>query len=191
MKKLLNLFIQAILISSFSFSVSSCFNPLTRNSSDNGKREPPIVIKNIKYYQDLIKETKIHAANCKEWIAQVKEDWKNDKDGNTSDEDYQQLLDQISVGLYTYQSEINEYQYQILLLEKKGEKFTFAQILQGIEILTEKITNLEKTLMLQEKYPNDYPESELKKNKNTLKEAQEIRKILLKLKEENENKWSN
>lgn len=186
MRKLLKLLVPFILLTSFTLTVTGCYNPLVRNSNDDsGHWKPPASkVKDIKYYQELIEKTKIDVANCQEWIKEIKENWENDQH-------YQMMIDQISAGLYTYQSEINEYQYQILLLEKGEDEFSSEQILQGIEILTEKITNLEQALKIEEKYPNDYPESELIKNRNSLKEAKEIKKMFLKLKEENEKEWEN
>lgn len=186
MKKFLALLIQLVLISSFSFPVVACFNPLT--GGDIGKPiQPDPIIKDVEYYQELIKKNEKYLADCKQWIEDIKEDWKNDEDGNMSDEKYQLELDQATVELFLYQAEINEYQYQILLLEKQEEKFTFAQILQGLAIMTKKISNLEQELELQEKYPKDYPEKTIKKTKDALKEAVEIKEFFLKLKEEEEN----
>ncbi|MDQ7983021.1 MAG: hypothetical protein REH79_02220 [Spiroplasma sp.] len=192
MKKLLSLFMQTIFISSFSFSISACYNPFsntgnTGNGGDNGETKPPIT-KDIEYYQKLIDQTQIDVNNCREWLDQIEEDWANDK---ITEDDYNLLFDEVSAGLYTYQSEINEYQYQILLLEKKDDKFTLEQIIKGLTIITEKITNLKQALILEIKHPNDYPETEIEKLKNALKEALEIEQILLKLKEEEENKCDN
>lgn len=186
MRKLLNLLVP-LLLTSFTLTVTGCYNPLARNNDNDNSdcwKPPASKVKDIKYYQELIEKTKIDIANCHQLIKEIEDNWKNDQN-------YQMMIDQISAGLYIYQSEINEYQYQILLLEKRNNEFSSEQILQGIEILTEKITNLEQALKIEEKYPNDYPESELIKNRNSIKQAEEIKKMFLKLKEENEKEWKN
>lgn len=188
MKKILSLLIQVALISNLSFSVIACYNPFTKNGDLETPNPTNPIIKDIPYYQKLIKETERYINDCKQELEDIKNEQKNDKEGNISDEEYQLEFDQVSVELYLYQSDINEYQYQILLLEKKDQKFTVKQILQGLATATEKIINLEQALKLKEKYQADYPEKEIKKLKDDIKKTIEIKEMFLKLKEEEDNK---
>jgi len=96
------------------------------------------------------------------------------------------MIDLVSIDLYTNQDQINEYQYQILLLNKKDDKFTSKQVCQGIDIFKEKIKNLQELLKIKEKYPDDYPESTLKDIKTKIEEATEIKEFFENLKAEGE-----
>lgn len=193
MKKLLSLFAQTMLISGFGLSVIACHNPLAdngdNNDNNNDDNDPettpsPPPIKNIKYYETLINEKQKAVDTYKQAIKEIQEQWDKNDNEKIPDESFQAMIDRVSIDLYTNQIQINEYQYQILLLNKKDGKFTSDQVSQGIDIFTEKIENLEELLKIEEKYPDDYPEATLKDIKTSIKEAKEIKEIFEKLKEE-------
>lgn len=189
MKKLLSLITQTILISGFEFSISACHNPFIDHRDDNNNPEitpVPIPTKDIKYYETLIKEKEKEVATSKQAIKEIQDQWDKNEDENISDEAFKALIALISIDLYTNQEQINEYQYQILLLNKIDDKFTSSQIDQGINIFTEKIKNLQELLKIKTKYPEDYSEATLKKIKTKIKEATKIKEYFENLKAEGE-----
>lgn len=181
MKKLLTLIAQAMLVSGLVTSVTACHNPLAGGDGGNVKPpEPPI--KDISYYQSLIKEQEQYIVDCDQMLQEIKDN----KDGYDDEADYQSALDEVSAEQFSYKSLINEYQYQILLLEKEHDKFTPDQVLQGIIIFTEKSFNLAQELKLKEKYPDYYSLQELQIIKNNIKAGKEILKIFEDLRKEQE-----
>ncbi len=190
MKKLLSLFAQTILISSSGFSVIACYNPLTDNDGNNDHnpeaRPLPPPTKDINYYETLINEKQKTIDTYKQAIKEIQEEWDKNENEDINDEAFQAMIDLVSIDLYTNQDQINEYQYQILLLNKKDDKFTSNQVDQGINIFKEKIKNLQELLKIKEKYPDDYPESTLKDIKTNINKAKEIKESFEKLKNEEE-----
>lgn len=189
MKKILNLFAQTILISGFGLSVIACYNPLADNHGDNNNPEiipSPPPTKDIKYYETLINEKQKAVATYQQSIKEIQEEWDKNENEDISDEAFQIMIDLVSIDLYTNEDQINEYQYQILLLNKKDDEFTSKQVCQGIDIFKEKIKNLQELLKIKEKYPDDYPESTLKDIKTKIEEAREIKEFFENLKAEGE-----
>lgn len=188
MRKLLSLFAQTILISSFGFSIIACYNPLANNGGNNDNDQeitpPPPPTKDIKYYETLINEKQKAVNIYNQSIKEIQEEWDKNENENIPDEAFQAMIDRISIDLYTNQEQINEYQYQILLLNKKDNKFTSNQVSQGINIFKEKIKNLKELLKIKEKYSDDYPKSTLEDIKTSINEAKEKQEFFEKLKEE-------
>lgn len=179
MKKFLSLLVQGFLVTSVSFSTIACTNHLSGGSSEESKPPDPI-ISNIKYYQEKIKVNQTYIADCNEMLAEIKDN----KDGYENERDYQSALDEVTAESFQLKSEINEWQYQILLLEKVDKTFSPKQILQGIVIFTNKLANLQKELQLKEKYPEYYSKLELKVIEDKIIEAKALLAMFNSLKEE-------
>lgn len=181
MKKLFSLIVQTTLVSGLTLMTIACHNPLI-NSGSGGEIKPPTPpIKDVDYFQNLIKETAGYIKECFTMLAEIqasKKDYQNEQD-------YQSALDEVTAEQYSYQSLVNEYQYQILLLAKQNNKFTPEQIIQGITIFTAKIGNLEQELKLKVKYPDYYSKQELQVIKATIVDSRTTLKMFEKLKEEN------
>lgn len=179
MRKIFNLLSQVLLVGGFGLVPVACHNPLG-TGSDGAIKPPDPPVKDVTYYQKLITEIRNDIDDLQLMI----EDVRSSKDDYQDEREYQNDLDELSAEIYWYKALINEYQYQILLLEKK-DKFSPEQVLQGVTIFTEKIFNLEQELKLRQNfYPTSAPESELAAIKNNIKASSEILRMFEKLKGE-------
>jgi len=182
MKKIISLIVQAILISNLALTAIACRNFLV-GGSGGSVETPELPTKDIAYYQDLIVQNNNDIADCDEMLKEIKDN----RDGYDNQKDYQSALDEVTAEKFQLKAEINEYQYQILLLEKQQDKFTLDQIIQAITIFTERSTNLEQELKLKEKYTFYYPEAELQVIRNEITAARNMLKIFEDLEEDEEN----
>ncbi|MGL5268515.1 MAG: hypothetical protein ACRC8P_01970 [Spiroplasma sp.] len=175
MKKSLSLVIPAFLISSVSFFTIACQNPLI-GSSNRGTILLNPVVRDAKYYQEKIKQNQEYIVDCNKMLEEIKES------ENIYDDDFivQSSIDEVSTQKYAYQSEINEYQYQILLLAKSVR---YSSTKQFLLVVAEKIDNLNQELKLKEKYPEYYRESELEIIKDAIEAAKKL-VMFIKLEEE-------
>lgn len=182
MKRILALVGQIALVGVLILSTFGCCNFLAddKNSATDSQ---DVIVRDIAYYQTLIKVTEAYINDCQDILNEIQAN----QDCYHDEKEFQSALDEVIAQRYVYQSEVNQYQYHILLLESNDGQFSFEQILQGINIFTSKITNLEQQLWLKEKYSDYYSKEELQVIRYDIKRANEILAIFLKLKENQEN----
>ncbi|WP_342262487.1 MULTISPECIES: hypothetical protein [unclassified Spiroplasma] len=164
MKKLLSLLSIFLLSCGSTMPLISC-----GNIANNKPHLPPSktkrpIIKDIFYYEKLKQEI---TAEIKEYDEVIKE-IKNSKNDYESEKDYQIELNQTQAEQFIKISEINDYEYQILLCQKENE-FTDEQKQQGIKLLEKQINNLNSALNLLSEIKNsDFDQKDLEKIKTNI-----------------------
>lgn len=182
MKKVINLIAQAMLISNLTLMTIACRNVLV-GGSGGSVETPELPTKDIAYYQGLITQDNNDITDCDEMLTEIKDN----RDGYLDQADYQSALDEVTAEQFRLKAEVNEYQYQILLLEKQQDKFTLDQIIQGLTFLSYKKSNLEQELKLKEKYSSYYAAEELQAIKNEIAVTITLLEVFENLRKELEN----
>lgn len=176
MKKTLSLLAQAFLLTSSGLTVVGCTNPLAGGSGEN-PRPPDPGEKDPSVYQKQILELLEEIIDCEKLLLEIEtsDEYEDEKERQTD-------LDQTRAEAFDLKAQVAEAYYQILLLKVKND-FDEEQVLEGIVILRNKISNLEQSLVLKEKYPDDFDETEIAAIKNTISQAKLELEKLLKIRE--------
>ncbi|MDQ7983029.1 MAG: hypothetical protein REH79_02260 [Spiroplasma sp.] len=189
MQKILQLLLTLTLTSVISLPISGCAGFWFGGNSENPKQPKPIE-EDIAYYQALITINETYIKECQEWINDIE---KEIETGEVNQDEAKIEITAISAEVQVYQGKINEYQYQILLLQSGG-KITIVEKGQAIIFLTAKIENLREQLrlikILQAEFPEDYPDQELKTIEKNITDTEIILKEILEI-EEKKNDQSN
>lgn len=159
MKRILAIFASLSLLTVSTTSLISCTGFDINGGSDNKPLPPTPPVKDIKYYQNLLKTSE---DIINDFIENMKElaKYKNDKDLFPSVADYNQTMDELTAEMNSYQAVCEECQYQILYLTYDGN-FTDDQKLIAIKYLTTELNFLTSELTIKQKYSEDYPYAEL------------------------------
>lgn len=167
MKKLLNL-LGLLTITGVSLSSTTACSSFIPGFNPNPPTPNPPVTHDIPYYQKEI-------SDYQKEITQIQSDIKdmNSKEmkeqicgSNSMCKELQQLINSSTAELKNYQAIIQDDQYQILVLQTKGN-FSLSDKLEAIKYLKNEITLLteRKTLMLND---SDYSKDDLKKVDNQI-----------------------
>ncbi|MDQ7982675.1 MAG: hypothetical protein REH79_00440 [Spiroplasma sp.] len=176
MKRLLSLFAILVATTFITTSVTGCTG-YDFGGSGIKPTPPPEIIKDIKYYEKLMKESESIIADFVYNINELKK-LKNDKEIFPTIEDYNRVIAELEAEQASYQAIVHDCEYQILNLQTDGE-FNPTEKLQAITYLQNELTQLQKELTTKEKYSDDYNQSELEAIKVQIKEVETILKTLL------------
>jgi|GEM_PF-3898627 len=179
MKRLLSLF--AILVATIfiTTSVTGCTG-YDFGGSGVKPTPPPEIIKDIKYYEKLMKESESIIADFVYNINELKK-IKDDRELFPTIEDYNRIIAELEAEQASYQAIIHDCQYQILNLQTNGN-FNPTEKLQAITYLQNQLTQLQKELTIKEKYSDDYNQLEIEVIKIQIKNVELILKSLINIK---------
>lgn len=178
MQRIIKLFTVISFATITSLQASACTG-ISFNGSGNIKppTPPKPVPKDIKYYQNLIKQD---TNTVNDFVGNIKNlaHYKNDKDLFPTPSDYIKTIAELQAEQASYQAQIYDSQYQILNLQTAGN-FSPNQKLQAIKTLQNEVQQLTSELNTKTKYQTDYDSSELLNIKNQLNNVEGILNSLL------------
>lgn len=182
MRKIIKILSQLSLISIGSLATAACNGRLLGGGELHPGKPVEPEVKDRDYYLNLIAENEANIEDCKEWLNDIEKERNEANGGENSEEEYELAKKEINAEIYFYQAEINEAQYQILLIKNNGE-ITTADKAEAIIYLTEKLENLKQELELKtkiiEKYPEEYSDTEIAEICVNIRESNEnLTKIL-------------
>lgn len=177
MKRLLSLFAILVAATFITTSVTGCTG-YDFGGSGVKPTPPPEIIKDIKYYEKLMKESESIIADFVYNINELKK-LKDDKELFPTIEDYNRVIAELEAEQASYQAIIHDCEYQILNLQTDGN-FNPTEKVQAITYLQNQLTQLQKELTTKAKYSDDYDQSELEAIKIQVKEVEiMIRNLLI------------
>ncbi|WP_368486910.1 hypothetical protein [Spiroplasma sp. DGKH1] len=159
MKRILSIFTSLSLLTVLPASLVSCTGFNISGGSDNKPIPPTPLVKDIKYYQNLLKTSEGVINDFTENMKELAK-YKNDKDLFPTIADYNRTMDELTAEMNSYQAICEECQYQILYLTYNGN-FTEQQKLDAIKYLTNELNFLTNEITTKQKYSTDYSPTEL------------------------------